>query len=288
MTIAKKPIFIPLTTCLIVISSCFNNYENDFSTSNLYPWCIVAYDSLERSPMERITLLNDLGFQKYAYDWRERHLEQTLTELKLAAENDIEVIAVWLWLNAKRDSINTLSSSNKEFLKIIEQSGLKTTFWLSFNNNFFDGLSHEKALKKGIELVNFIALKADSIDCKVALYNHSGWFGNPYNQLEIIERLPQHELKVVYNFHHAHQNVEDFHQLAKDISPYLVAVNLNGMTGEGPKILEIGMGEHEQYMIELLQKNGFHGPWGILGHISDKDVKVILQDNIQGLNAIFE
>ena len=42
---------------------------------NLYPWCIVAFDSLERSQSERINMLNELGFSKYAYDWRDEHLD---------------------------------------------------------------------------------------------------------------------------------------------------------------------------------------------------------------------
>ena len=65
--------------------------------------------------------------------------------------------------------------------------------------------------------------------------------------------------------------------------PYLWAVNLNGMKPEGPKILPIGEGTKEKEMIEILKKNGYNGPWGILGHRTEADVKNVLERNIEGL-----
>ncbi|GAH59456.1 unnamed protein product [marine sediment metagenome] len=157
---------------------------------------------------------------------------------------------------------------------------------MSFNNNYFEGLSQEKSVQKGAAMVDYISLYAKSIGCDVALYNHSGWFGNPYNQIEIIKLLPQHNLQVVYNFHHSHKYIDDFSQLARDISPYLTAVNLNGVSDGGPKIMTIGEGENEKLMIEILLENGYKGPWGILGHVEDKDVKNVLERNLLGLESL--
>ncbi len=42
-----------------------------------------------------------------------------------------------------------------------------------------------------IDFIKYVKLRADEIGCNRALYNHHGWFGNPYNQVEIIERLPE-------------------------------------------------------------------------------------------------
>ncbi len=258
-----------------------------FSMNNLYPWCIVAFDSLERSPAERIQMLNEFGFRKYAYDWRDKHLDEMLSEIRLAEESSIEIIGVWLWINAKRDSLHQLSPANTKLFEIIEESGLKTSFWLSFNNNYFEGLSQEESILKGVTMVDFIASKAQSIGCNVALYNHSGWFGNPYNQIEIIKLLPQHKLKMVYNFHHAHEQIDVFSQLVDDFSPYLAAVNLNGMREGGPKIMTIGEGDHERNMIEILLENGYQGPWGILGHVENKDVRKVLEQNLSGLESLY-
>ena len=127
---------------------------------NKYPWCIVAYDSLERTPTERIQMIKDLGFTKYAYDWRDKHLDDTLAELQIAKNNGIEIVSIWLWLNAKRDSLGSLSKANERMFNIIQESGIKTTFWVSLSPNFFSELSDEQSLKKATELINFVSKKA--------------------------------------------------------------------------------------------------------------------------------
>lgn len=38
--------------------------------NNLFAWCIIPYDSMNRTTEERITMLQDLGINDYAYDWR--------------------------------------------------------------------------------------------------------------------------------------------------------------------------------------------------------------------------
>jgi len=254
--------------------------------SDTYPWCIVAYDSLERSPVQRIRMLKDLGFTKYAYDWRDRHLPDTSHEFELAQENDIEIISIWLWLNAKRDQVDQLSEANKKMIHIVEELHLETTFWLGLSPNYFEGLDEDESLKLGIQIVDWVADKANELGCKVALYNHSGWFADPYNQIKIIEALPEYELTMVYNFHHAHDSLEKYEKIMEDIMPYLAAVNLNGMEVKGEKILAIGRGDHEKGMIEALMKSGFKGPWGIMGHVENADVRKILEKNLEGLKAL--
>jgi hypothetical protein len=271
---------------LTFIYSCNNQKINHFEMNNIFPWCIVAFDSMERSPAQRIQMLKDLGFKKYAYDWRDKHLDEMESELKLAKENDIEVLSVWLWCNAKRDSLNNLSPSNERIFKILKGIELKTTIWLSFSSNYFKDITQEQSLQKATAMVEFISGKAKEISCKVALYNHGGWFGDPNNQVEIIKALPQYNLSIVYNFHHAHQYLDELPQIAKTIKPYISAVNLNGMRKEGPKILTIGEGDYEKKMIGLLIDEGFQGPWGVLGHIENEDVKMVLERNIAGLNTM--
>ena len=36
---------------------------------NLVAWCIVPFDAKNRGPAERVEMLKNLGFKKYAYDW---------------------------------------------------------------------------------------------------------------------------------------------------------------------------------------------------------------------------
>lgn len=273
---------------LLCLISCQSTTSTDSNVEDIYPWCIVAFDSMERSPQERIQLLKELGFKKYAYDWRDHHLDEMGEEITLARENDIEVISSWLWLNAKRDSLGKLSPANQRMLQIIQEQKLETDLWLSFNNNFFEELSQPQALEYGAELVRYVAEETAKVNCRVVLYNHSGWFADPANQVAIIKSLPDLDLGIVYNFHHGQEHIERFEEIVDLILPYLVAVNLNGMKVGGPKILQIGKGDHEGEMIRVLMDKGFNGPWGILGHVEGADVEYILKQNIMGLNDLFD
>ena len=253
---------------------------------NTCPWCIVAYDSLERTPEERIKMMKEIGFTKYAYDWRDNHLIDSKTELLLAQDNDIEILSVWLWLNPKRDSIHKLSPANQKIFNIIKELNLKTTLWVGLSESYFNEKSHDESLELATKLVNYVYKKADSIGCEIALYNHKGWYGNPLNQIEIIKALPQQNLSIVYNFQHGHNDIDSFSELAPKILPYLSAVNLNGMEKDGEKILPIGAGDYEKDMLKILKDIGFKGPWGILGHVGEKDVNEVLLKNIEGLKQV--
>ncbi|MDN5211247.1 TIM barrel protein [Fulvivirgaceae bacterium BMA12] len=275
-----------LISILFLIVSCTNQSEQPMDMNNIYPWCIVAYDSLERSPTERIEMMKTMGFVKYAYDWRDRHLDEMARELQLARDNDIEVLSVWLWLNAKGDSLGHLSPSNERIFDILETSQLKTTIWLSFSNNFFEGLTQQQSLDLSTKMIQFVFEKAESIGCKIALYNHRGWFGNPANQVAIIKALPHCHLTMVYNFHHAHQDLNTFPEVVKMIRPYLSAVNINGMRKDEVEILPVGAGDYEKDMIKLLMEAGYDGPWGLLGHVENEDVKIVLERNMAGFRAL--
>ncbi|MDO5969903.1 hypothetical protein Q4Q35_08785 [Flavivirga aquimarina] len=271
----------------VFIFSCANQGDRNIEMKDMYPWCVVMFDSIERTPAQRIHMLKDMGFVKYAYDWKDKHLDDMESEFQLAKENNIEIISVWLWLNAKRDSLGKLSPSNNRMFDIVKKSQLKTTLWLSFSNNFFEDRTQEQSMETAIEMIKFVNTKAKEIGCDIALYNHRGWFGNPNNQVEIIKALPEYNLKMVYNFHHAHDYLEDFPQIIKKIKPYLASVNLNGMKKEGSKILPIGSGDYETEMIKLLiMDEVFDGPWGILGHVENDDAKSVLERNIEGLNSL--
>ena len=247
------------------------------------PWCILGFDSLNRTPTQRIAMLKEMGFTKYGYNRGKGDFSEMQKEFALAEENNIEIVSVFLWLNAKRDSIGKLSSSNQTILDNLKQVGQKPTIWVSFSNNFFEDISQEESIALAIEMIQFIKSEADQVGCKLALYNHHGWFGNPHNQVQILEQLKDDSITMVYNFHHAHEYVEEFPEIVEKIMPYLSFVNLNGVNKEGPQILPFGKGDHEFGMITELNKKGFTGPWGILGHIKTDDVEKVLARNIEGL-----
>ena len=272
---------------LFTLFSCQQSTENaDVQMDQLYAWCIVPFDSEERSPAERIQMLSKLQFQKYAYDWREKHLDEMTTEWRLANENDIEVMAVWMWIDQRHDTIGQLSTGNERVFEALKETGIKTQLWVSFHANYFEGLVQEDAVRKGSAMINYLCQRTDSLSIGIGLYNHGDWFGEPQNQIEIIKALPSCKLGLIYNFHHGHHQVEQFDSLAETMMPYLWAVNLNGMRKNGPKILPIGSGDLEQGMLQTLEEKGYNGLYGILGHVEDRDVEVVLTENLEGLSKL--
>ena len=270
---------------LFGIVSCNKNQPDKLDMENYFAWCIVPFDNQNRTPEQRIEMLKRLGFVSYAYDWREKHLPEMAKEIKLATENGIKMNAVWMWID-KSDSIGQLSPNNQKVLQTLEETGLKTQIWMSFPEDYFDKMGDDERLDKASEMISYLSDEAERLGCKIGLYNHGGWFGNPDNLVKIIEMLPGKEIGIIFNFHHAHDLLVSYKEMVKNMMPHLWAVNLNGMNPGGPKILPIGSGEKEAEMIEVLKKNGFNGPFGILGHIEDADVEKVLQGNLEGLKLL--
>lgn len=276
-----------LLTLMILTTACRETpKKQNLDRSKVYAWCIVPYDSLQRSPAERMAMLKRLGIKKYAYDWRAEHLPQMAGELQLAAENGIEVIAVWMWIDNNSDSVEKLSDANEKVFSILETVGYKGQIWVGFNANFFDGLPEEEAVKKGAGMIGSLSKRATPLGCKVALYNHGDWFGEPENQIKIMKALPGADLGLIYNFHHGRGQIDAFPEMVDVMLPYLWSVNLNGVKREGPEIMPIGSGDYEKGMIDLLLEKGYKGDFGILGHIEDKDVEGVLKANLEGLGRI--
>lgn len=260
--------------------------SNILSQGNLVAWCIVPYDKLNRSPKERIAMLKELHISQYAYDWRPEHLPSVAEELRLSQQENIRVTAVWMWLDGDADRGAKLGENNQAMLDHLRQSGLRTTLWLGFNSNFFDGLDHAGKVERAVERLRFLRSRLPENVSGIGLYNHGGWFGEPENQIEILESLDDPSMGIVYNFHHAHPHIERFPELMKKMAPWLRAVNLNGMGTEASRILPIGSGEHDLAMVRVLKQSGFRGTVGILGHIEDEDVKLVLQRNLAGLREL--
>lgn len=260
--------------------------QDVLSQNNLLAWCIVPFDSKERGPKERIQMLKELNFKVYVYDWRSHHLASLEEEIKVAKANKIEMEGVWMWIDDKSDKVGSLSPDNLKLLEILRKTGLKTKIWLGFNYNFFNGLSHKEKVEKGANFVNYLDGLLKPLTCEIALYNHGDWFGEPENQIEIIEASLVEDISIVYSFHHGHQQVNRFHSMLQNMLPYLSAINLDGMDLEKGQILTLGEGKHEKEMIQMIIESGFEGRIGIIGHKDKEDVQEVLKANLDGLNKL--
>jgi hypothetical protein len=264
--------------------------ENDASTSprprkapglfdreNLLAWCIVPFDAKKRSPEERAAMLERLGIKRLAYDWRTEHIPSFDAEIEALHRHGIELTAFWFPLSASKEEASAI-------FNVLRRRHVRTQLWVCGSGGALDASPEEqlRRIAAHADLIRPIALEAAKIGCTVELYNHGEWFGEPENQIAIIQRLNLPNVGIVYNQHHGHAHLDRFPALLKKMLPYLHALNLNGMTRTGG-ILPLGQGDLDLQLLQIIRDSGYRGPIGILNH-TDSDAEARLLDNLGGLS----
>ncbi len=256
--------------------------DGPFARKNLIAWCIVPFDDRDRTPRQRAEMLNRLGIKKLAYDYRARHVpsfEEEIIELK---RHEIELFAWWF--------PGSLNDEARLILRLLKKHDVRCQLWIT-GGGAPTKTREEQAERIAAECrrIRPIAAAAAKIGCEVGLYNHGGWFGEPENQLAIIEKLNAPNVGVVYNLHHAHHQLDRLPEILKTIKPHLLCLNLNGMDQAADKqrrkILTIGTGTQDEQIIRQILASGYHGPIGILNH-TQRDAEAQLQANMNGLAQV--
>jgi putative heme-binding domain-containing protein len=248
-----------------------------YERKNLVAWCIVPFDAKNRTPEDRAAMLKRLVFSRYAYDWRAEHLTTFDREVVALKANGVELTAVWFPAN--------LGTNAQALLAVIKKHGLKPQLWVTMGDP--GEKTQAEKVEAAAKVLRPIAEEADKLGCKVALYNHGGWFGEPENQIAIIELLKRTNVGMVYNQHHGHDHLDRFPALLQKMKPHLLALNINGMLKDGEKagkkILPLGQGDLDLKLLTIIATSGYQGPIGILGHTQD-DAEERLRDNLDGLD----
>jgi putative heme-binding domain-containing protein len=256
-----------------------------FARKNLVAWCIVPFDSKQRTPEQRAEMLDRLGIKRLAYDWRAEHVPMFDQEMETLRKHGITLQAFWV-------APGELNDQSRHILDLLKRHGLKTQLWalLDLGPDNPEGAEQQRRVEAAAAKLKPLAEQAAKIGCTVGLYNHGGWFGEPENQIAIIERLKAEgitNLGIVYNLHHGHDHLDRFSQLLAKMMPYLLALNLNGMDPGGDrvgrKILPLGQGSLDLTILKTIRDSGYQGPIGILGHTQD-DAEDRLRDNLDGLD----
>ncbi|AMV39805.1 Xylose isomerase-like TIM barrel [Planctomyces sp. SH-PL62] len=255
-----------------------------FARDNLTAWCIVPFDSKNRTPEERAAMLERLGFTHFAYDWRAEHVPTFDQEVEALKRHGVALDAFWC--------PGELNDDSRRILDLLKRHGLKSQLWIltDLGADPAEGAEQERRVAEGVARIKPLAQAAAEIGCTVALYNHGGWFGEPENQIAIIERLKQDgvaNVGLVYNLHHGHPHVDRLKPLLQTMMPYLLALNINGMDpggdGGARKILPLGQGGLDLEILRTIRESGYTGLIGILGHTQD-DAEERLRDNLDGLD----
>lgn len=249
-----------------------------FARDNLVAWCIVPFDGKKRGPEERAAMMARLGFKRFAYDWRGEHIPTFDAEMAALKKHGIKLEAFWFPANLNQEA--------RTILDLLKRHQLRTQLWVTMGDPAPKGNQEEK-IEAALRLLRPIGLEAGKIGCTLGLYNHGGWYGEPDNQLAIIDRLRLPNVGIVYNQHHGHDHLDRFEGLLKKMRPHLLALNLNGMVKQGDrrgkKILPLGQGDLDLELLRTIRTSGYGGPIGILGHTMD-DAEARLRDNLDGLD----
>ena len=256
-----------------------------FARTNLVAWCIVPFDAKKRGPEERAAMLERLGLHRFAYDYRAEHIPTFDAEMEALKRHHIELTAWWFpgAMNAEATNI----------LDVLKRHHLTPQLWV-MGGGVTAHTPEEQArnVEAEVKRLRPIAEAASKIGSQVALYNHGGWFGEPTNQLAILERLRAGgvtNVGIVYNLHHGHEHLDRLPALLAQMKPHLLAFNLNGMVRDGEasgkKILPLGQGDLDLKLLRMLRDSGWRGPVGILNH-TDADAETRLLENLDGLNAL--
>lgn len=255
---------------------------NLFARTNLVAWCIVPFDAKKRGPEERAAMLEKLGLKHFAYDYRAEHIPTFDAEIEACRQHGISIDAWWF--------PTELNAEARLILDTLKRHHLKLQLWVMGGGGPAKNPEEQRTrVQSEARRIRAIAEEAGKIGCSVALYNHGGWFGRAENQIAIIKEAGLTNVGIVYNLHHAHDDLDHFAETFSRIKPYLVALNLNGMIRDGDKlgqkILPIGQGELDLALLRTIRNSGWQGPVGILNH-TDEDAEARLRDNLDGLRWI--
>ncbi|HEY4263238.1 MAG TPA: DUF6797 domain-containing protein, partial [Schlesneria sp.] len=251
-----------------------------FARKNLVAWCIVPFDSKKRGPEERAAMLEKLGFTHFAYDYRAEHIPTFDAEIEALKRHHVELSAWWF--------PGSLNDEAKMTLAVFAKHKVTPQLWVTGGGGPTQDEADQRArVVAEAARIRPIAEAAAAVGCKVALYNHGGWFGEPENQIAIIQELKFDNVGIVYNLHHGHDHLSRFPELLQKMKSYLYTLNLNGMVEDGErkgqKILQLGEGTLDLKLLKTIRDSGYTGPIGILGHTQD-DAEERLQDNLDGLD----
>ncbi|MBC8243564.1 MAG: TIM barrel protein [Verrucomicrobia bacterium] len=250
---------------------------DSFDKDKLVAWCIVPFDAKQRGPAERAKMLARLGLKRVAYDWRERHVKEFEEEILQYKKHGLEYFAFW--------------GVHEEAFRLFAKHGIRPQIWIIAPSP--EGESQEVRVAAAAKALSPLVKRTRQLGCKLGLYNHGGWGGEPANLVAVCEHLQTHHhaghVGIVYNFHHGHGHITDFEESLKRMQPHLLCLNLNGMNDDArPKIVTLGQGQHEAAMLRIVRQSGYKGPLGILDHRSDTDSEVTLRENIDGMKKLLE
>ena len=284
-------VFLGNTAQLLAAHTDADAEVSPFAKTNLHVWAYEEYDAIPRTPQERAQLLKELGITKAGFICRNaERVAEFEAYVKAYRSAGIELVAVWTPVHTDQPLDEP---QIRKFLDTVDRHKLRLQWWLTLEEDF-DSMPAENRVNHAVAQLQPLVQEAIKRNCRLVLYGHGSkrWFTQCENEIAIVERLqttiPKAPLGIVYNFHQSRDQMDRLPSVFPKLMPHLVALNLNGMRSEGPRIVTLGEGDHEREMIHTVMESGWSGPVGIIDHKPKVDARMSLQANLDGLQAILK
>ena len=142
---------------------------DNFSKERLVAWCIVPFDAKKRGPAARAQMLKRLGIKRVAYDWRAQHVKEFEEEILQYKKHGLEFFAFW--------------STHEEAFALFEKYKLHPQIWRTLPSPKAD--SQEARVVAAAKALLPLVTRTKQLGCKLGLYNHGGWGGEPANLVAV-------------------------------------------------------------------------------------------------------
>lgn len=256
-----------------------------FDCDNLFAWCIASHDTAQRTPEQRARMLAALGIQGLAWGNRMAgavDLPRFDAEMQALQTQGIRLVARYVPAQPAMEEWTLI-------LEAMKRWNCDAQLWISEGNRAVAPTEHAARIMHEANRIGPLAQEAARYGLKMAMYNHTGWFGHPLNQVAIIHELRSRGIDnvfLVHGQHWGHVILDDFEQVFMQIKPFLVGLTLCGMTRDGDKIgkqfLPVGAGDEDARLFRFIDNSGWRGPVGIINH-TDNDAEARLRDHLDGL-----
>ena len=268
---------------------------------------IVSYDIPERSPHERAAMLQRMGLTRIVWDWREEHALRFGAEMDALDGHQISIVGLWCPMPLAEPgspdadvSLGLVDPHVRAQVEQLRRRGSRPDLWtcVEFGQEgtparLAPAVQRARVTRVADHLEPLARLARDADMC-LALTNHLGWFGEPENQVEVIEELAARSVRnvgIAYQFQHGHHHAHRFAEVLDIMRPHLVAVALSGVDPDGVqtgrKILPWGAGRLDRKLAHLLMASGWEGQIAVQGHSAD-DVEPRLLDSLEGIEWMLD
>ena len=225
-------------------------------------------------------MLQRLGFAHFVYDWRAKDIPSFDAEIEALESHGIDLLGWWSPTNAGDPVL-------RQTLEVFKRQNVHPQLWVTGGGPLTKTPAEkQQRVEQEAERIRQIVEMAEPYGCTVALYNHGGWFGQPDNEVAVIERLKQRGVPgvgMVYNFSHGHEDIADFPTIWRRIKPYVTVMNVTGMVENGEsKIMPPSQGKFELAMLRTVLDSGWRGPIGLIAE-QGGDTEVTLANYLRGL-----